>query len=199
MKALASLVGHLSASSGWNTFGHTPACLLKFNVRRIMFLRVPNESIVDLHVSFMLPEVSYVVKRITMRLECFLALWNLGDLVSWNLRDLGSLFSLASLIFPIVASKRSRRGVQLHYPTVSGRVMTVSVISIFYVSVRPRTTVVAVTTVVASGSPGPWSHRLAIWVWVAQELQIVCNTHCELIWKEKLYTISTHTVHWSDY
>ena len=152
-----SLLGRPSLSFWWmeHSFGHSPACLLKFNMRRIMFLRVPNKSIIDLHVSFMLPGVSYALKQIIMRLECFLALWNLGDLVSRNLRDLASLFSLASLICPIVASQRSRRGVQLHYPTVSGRVMTVSVISIFHVSVGSRTTVVAVTTVVASGSPRP--------------------------------------------
>ena len=94
-----------------------------------MFLRLPYESIENLYVSFTLPRVNNALKWIIMRLECILALSSLGDFVSWNWRVLGSLFSLASLIYPSDASQRSRRGVQLLYPTMSGRVMT-NIISI---------------------------------------------------------------------
>ena len=79
-----------------------------FNVRRIMFLRLPYESIENLYVSFTLPRVNNALKWIIMRLECILALSSLGDFVSWNWRILGSLSSLASLIYPSDASQRCR-------------------------------------------------------------------------------------------
>ena len=84
------------------------------------------------------------------------ASWPSGPLQTLTPRTGGSwgLFSLASLIYPSDASQGSRRGVQLLYPTMSGRVMT-NVTSISYVSVRLRPTIVVVMTVVASGSPGP--------------------------------------------
>ena len=91
-----------------HSLGHSPACLFKFNVRRIMFLRLPYESIENLYVSFTLPRVNNALKWIIMRLECILALSSLGDFVSWNWRVLGSLFSLASLIYPSDASQRCR-------------------------------------------------------------------------------------------
>ena len=78
MEALASLVGHLLAS-----FGHSPACLQKFNVRRIMFLWVTNEGIVDFQISFTLSGVSYALKWVTTGLECYYALIDSETMVSW--------------------------------------------------------------------------------------------------------------------
>ena len=87
-----SLLGRPSLSLWWmeHSLGHSPVCLFKFNMRRVTFLKVPYKSIENLCMSFMLSRVHNALKLITMRLECFLALWSLWDLVpetrgSWGL------------------------------------------------------------------------------------------------------------------
>ena len=65
-----------------HSFGHSPACLFKFNVRWVTFLRVPYESIVNLLVSLTLPGVTYALKWVALRLEFSLSLRLLQDLVS---------------------------------------------------------------------------------------------------------------------
>ena len=65
-----------------HSLGHSPACLLKFNVRRITSLWVTNEGIVDFQISFTLSGVSYALKWVTTGLECYNALLDLGAMVS---------------------------------------------------------------------------------------------------------------------
>ena len=62
------------------SLGHSPAGLFKFKVSRITFLGMTRESIENLCISLMLPRFSNALKRI-MRLECYLSLWSLEDLV----------------------------------------------------------------------------------------------------------------------
>ena len=99
-----------------HSFGHSPACLQEFNVRRIMFLWVTNESIEHVRISHALFGVQYALKRVT-RCECCDALR------PWRSR--GSPNRLAYMHSPCSTKLRPGRGAfWLIEPTLVGGMMT---------------------------------------------------------------------------